>query len=362
MQVSRHAALDELSPAAVRLFASPNEDLFASELWFATLLQHARPAGWAPQFVECTANGVPTALLPLIGAQKRGAVLQSLTGLYSLTFRPLLAPEASPAENGAALGRFCRAIGLVRLDALAPETPGFAEFAAGLRRAGLTVLKFDNFGNWYEPVAGKSFGEFLDARPGVLRSTIRRKMRHALGVGDFAVVTGEPGLTAAIQTYEAVYARSWKPAEPFPSFHAALIRAAAAHGLLRLGVLHLSGQAAAVQLWIVCKGRAIVLKLAHDESLVRFSPGTVLTALMIERLLGEEHLIELDFGRGDDPYKQLWTSRRRQRLGFMLADPLKPRGLAEISRSALGAVRRKVLAVKRTQHTLRQRRGASDAA
>ncbi len=343
-QVSAHAALGDLSAAAARLFADPTEDLFASQLWYATLIAHARPEGWAPKIVQWSAEGVPAALLPLVGSERRGSVLQSLTGPYSLTFRPLFAPGVSPVESGRIFGPFCRQAGVVRLEALGAERPDLDEFEAGLRRAGLIVLRFDHFGNWCEPVAGTSFGEFLGARPSVLKSTIRRKMHRVLATGDFAVVTGEPNLSRAIETYEEVYARSWKTPEPFPSFHSALMHATAPLGLLRLGVLRLSGQAAAVQLWIVSGGRAIVLKLAHDETLAAFSPGTILTALMIEHLLGEERLMELDFGRGDDAYKQLWTTHRRQRIGFLLADPLRPAGLAEIGRSLLGTARRRLLA------------------
>jgi len=344
-----HAALADLPAAALGLFADPAEDLFASRLWLATLIAHALPQGWTPRLALCSTDGTPVALLPLGGRAERGAALQSLSGLYTPTFRPLLLPGTSPALAGSAFGRFCRSAGLVRLDALAADTPGLDEFVCGLRSAGLAVLRFDHFGNWYEPVMGLSFDDYLRGRPSALRNTIRRKMRRALASGTFAMITGEPALSGGIETYEAVYSRSWKRPEPFPAFHPALMRAAATQGLLRLGVLCLSGAAAAAQLWIVSGRRAILLKLAHDEAFVGFSPGTVLTALMIERLLGEAHLNELDFGCGDDLYKQLWTSYRRQRIGFMLANPRRLRGLAEIGRSLLGAGRRAVLASLRTR-------------
>jgi CelD/BcsL family acetyltransferase involved in cellulose biosynthesis len=83
-----------------------------------------------------------------------------------------------------------------------------------------------------------------------------------------------------------------------------------------------------------------VLKLAHDEAFKPISPGTVLTAWMLRRLIGEEGVAAIDFGRGDDPYKQLWTSARRQRIGVVLATPWQPAGAALLLRHGLGRLRR----------------------
>jgi CelD/BcsL family acetyltransferase involved in cellulose biosynthesis len=68
-----------------------------------------------------------------------------------------------------------------------------------------------------------------------------------------------------------------------------------------------------------------------------------LTALMIRHLLEEDGVRELDFGRGDDDYKRLWVSARRQRIGLILADPLHPMGLAALARQTLGRWRRQLL-------------------
>ena len=80
----------------------------------------------------------------------------------------------------------------------------------------------------------------------------------------------------------------------------------------------------------------------HDEGRKALSPGTVLTAHMVRHLLDVEQVAELDFGRGDDPYKQSWTTRREQRIGLLLANPWRPRGLATIARHGLGRLRRRV--------------------
>jgi CelD/BcsL family acetyltransferase involved in cellulose biosynthesis len=87
------------------------------------------------------------------------------------------------------------------------------------------------------------------------------------------------------------------------------------------------------------RDRATVLKLAHDEALKAVSPGTVLTALILRRLLDEEHVAEIDFGRGDDPYKAGWAGVRRQRIGLVLANPRHPRGIAFLGRHAMGRAR-----------------------
>jgi CelD/BcsL family acetyltransferase involved in cellulose biosynthesis len=151
------------------------------------------------------------------------------------------------------------------------------------------------------------------------------------------------GIEAGIAGYLDVYRRSWKVPEPFPDFDAALLRAAAAAGVLRLGLLWRHAEAVAAQYWIVSHGQAAVLKLAHDEAHRALSPGTVLTAWMIRGLI-EEGVQALDFGRGDDPYKQLWTTQRRRRIGVVLARPWRPLGAVALGRQWAGAAIRRMRA------------------
>ena len=68
------------------------------------------------------------------------------------------------------------------------------------------------------------------------------------------------------------------------------------------------------------------------------SPGTVLTALMLRHLLDNEHVARIDFGRGDDAYKQGWAAERRQRVGVLLVDPWRPAGLMALLRHVSGRV------------------------
>ncbi|WP_137180302.1 GNAT family N-acetyltransferase [Roseomonas sp. AR75] len=317
-------------------------EFFASRLWYDTLLAHALPADETPLLAEAG-----PVLLPLL----RGpGGLSALTSPYALDWRPLVAPgagEAALRAAGRAFGRLLRFAPPVRLDLLDPAAPGLAAVLAGMQAARLRPLRYAHTGNWHEALpAGTGWQDYLAARPSALRSTIQRKLARAKREAAFEILAAPgAGLEAGIAAYEAVRARSWKPDEPFPDFDAALMRATAAQGLLRLGVLRRAGDGVplAAQYWILDRGgrRATVLKLSHVEGERAASPGTVLTALAIRHLLEADRVEELDFGRGDDDYKRLWVAERRQRIGVVLADPLHPAGLAAILRQMAGGLRRR---------------------
>jgi CelD/BcsL family acetyltransferase involved in cellulose biosynthesis len=146
-------------------------------------------------------------------------------------------------------------------------------------------------------------------------------------------------IALGVAAFETVYERSWKEPEPYPAFNPAQIRAAASLGLARLGVWWIGETPAAAQFWIVEHGRATVLKLAHDEDFKAHSPGTVLTAWMIRHMIEQEHVSALDFGRGDDLYKQGWVAGRRQRMGLMLINPRHPRGMIALARHSMGRIK-----------------------
>jgi hypothetical protein len=312
------------------------------ETWFAAIAAAALPEGARPLFLLARAAGRPRVLLPLL--RHADGRLEGLTAPYTTVFRPLAAADAAPAEIGAAgraFARFCRAAGPLRLEALEPDWPGLAPLLGGFRAGGMVPLRFAHFGNWHLQTAGLDWAAYLAARPGELRSTIRRRLAAAgrdptLG---FDLVTGGAALEPGIAAYEAVYAQSWKEAEPFPRFAAALMRAAAGAGALRLGVLRLAGVPVAAQLWLAAGGVATVHKLAHDEARRALSPGTVLTALMIRHLLDREQVPALDFGRGDDALLAGWTGQRRARIGVLLCPPWHPAGIAAIGRHVAGRLR-----------------------
>jgi Acetyltransferase (GNAT) domain len=341
MTLEIFSAPDELPESAASLFvAAANRGFDSSWTWYQTVIEHGLPAGVVPCFALSRQAQHSAVLFPL-QVEQRGRSLKSMTNAYTWLYRPLVHPEAEHdalRQAGRELGRFCRDWSAVRIDALDPASAELPPLLAGLRDAGLLSHRFAHFGNWHHRVAGAAWADYLASRPGQLRETVRRRLRKAERNPElrFDLIETADAADAGIAAYEEVYLRSWKEPEPLPRFNPELMRRAASLGVLRLGLLTAKDRPIAAQYWVVSHGQASLLKLAHDEAFKSLSPGTVLTAMMIRLLLDRDHVDELDFGRGDDPYKQLWAAERRQRIGVVLMNPRRPTGLITLGRHLLG--------------------------
>lgn len=316
------------------LFAA-GAGLQTSRAWFEASAAAALPPAAEARFVAVAGAGGPLALFPMIAGP--GSRWGSLTTPYTCLYQPLFRPDAAPDLLEAAARSFaqeCRRWPVTRLEALDPDWPGLAPLQAGLRAAGLAVRSFTHFANWHAAIPQSSWQAYLSTRPGALRETIRRKMRAATRAGDIEIdiARSGPSLVAALAAYEEVYARSWKESEPFPRFNDTLARALADSGVLRIAVMRRAGVPIAAQYWTVIGRSATVLKLAHDEAFKSLSPGTVLTATAIKALIEMDSVEDLDFGRGDDPYKRAWTGQRRLRIGLLALNLRTPGGLGALAR------------------------------
>ena len=333
--VSWAGSVHDVPPAWDALFAAAPAQ--SSRAWWAATERTALSQGNRARYLLCTQGNTPAALVPLASGP---AGWTSLTTLYTTIYQPLLTADADAALVGQAMA--ASAPGVMVLDALDADWPPLPEFLAGARQGGLRARRFRHFGNWYQDVSAMDYAAYIASRGGRLRETIRR--RSAAALRDPAVrmeLVQEPAaIPAALAAYEAVYARSWKTPEPFADFNAALLPGLAAEGCLRMGLLWVGDRPAAAQYWTVRHGVATVLKLAHDEADQPRSFGTVLTAWMIRHLFGHDQLKALDFGRGDDPYKQEWVDCRRERIGVLLARPGTLRGAAALLRHDAGSLRR----------------------
>ncbi|MCM8738619.1 GNAT family N-acetyltransferase [Azospirillum sp. A1-3] len=254
--------------------------------------------------------------------------LASLTPCYSTRYSTAGVDEDDLAAAARTLRRRQPRVHRLLFEALQDEAEA-VRVSSGLRRGGLFVERFQHFGTWYEPVRA-GFDAYWSARPGRLRNTVERRERALRrGPGCALRVCAAPEeADAATAAYQAIYQASWKKPEPYPTFIPALIAALLRQRAGLIGLLSIDDQPVAAQIWLVGGGAATLFKLAHDERHKNHSPGSVLTRLMLERILGDPTVREIDFGRGDDPYKRHWVSQRRQSWGVAAYDPATPVGAA----------------------------------
>lgn len=249
-------------------------------------------------------EGDEAAILPL---RKADAGLEALANWYTFRFRPVLTADASDALLDGLSRDLARRTARIVLHGLPDEDEATHRLAAALRRSGWTV--------WLEPcdtnhvlaLAGRSFAEYLAARPGPLRTTLKRKR------GKVQAVVIDSFDAEAWGTFEAIYAASWKPAEGSPAFLRAFAEAEGAAGRLRFGMAFVDELPVAAQFWTVEGATAFIHKLAHRQDAASLSPGTVLSAALFERVIDRDRVAMVDFGTGDDGYKADWMEQVRTR-------------------------------------------------
>lgn len=340
-----HAALEALpAPARAWLDRPDPPSAFDSLAWFRTL-DRACPEPTTRPFLLASADASLIALLRARRGIGGGLHLESWTNRYSCAYDPMLgmAPAAMQIEL------FCAALAALRprpatlrLDCLRPDRVDIAGLAAGLRGLGWWTQIHAQFGNWYDDMRGIAADSYFAAREPRLRATIARRARRFSARADASITIAAKGaaLEAALADYLATHARSWKGPEPDPGFVPEFVRRFAARDRIRIGVARIQDRPVAVQIWLRWGRRATIVKLAYDAAAAQLSPGTVLTASMIRAALGAGDTDEIDFGRGDDPYKRLWLGQRRPVLGLIAGDPRLPGGfIAALRHLAPAALR-----------------------
>lgn len=230
------------------------------------------------------------------------------------------------------------------LEGMDPAGVRFTALVDGFRASGFVVKPYFGWGMCFESTLGIDFDQYLSARPSVLRNTWKRKSAALAKLSSYTFRTyrAHDDPSPYIDIYERIREQSWKAAEPLPEFIPALISFAAVIGALRFGILDIEGVPAAAQFWIVWAGRATIYKLVYSKQYAAYSPGTLLTMHMVRTVLDTDRPSEIDFGRGDDSYKQLWVSSRRERWGIEAGNPRTLRGFAQAAYLQAGLVRNRI--------------------
>ena len=353
LQVRVYEALDELPPSCLRLFEEAGrQDFFLTQPWFRNFAGRALDGGCCLRIYGIGSKDDPgqAAGMFLARTSPLSRKLSALTNYYSSFFAPHL--TGSREQREAALQALAQAISAERprwdtidIQPLDLNSDAFSTLVAAFRSSGFVVQTFFRFGNWYLPVNRRSFAEYMESLPSVLRSTLSRKRKklEKSGRATIQIITGGEGLEAAIADYTKVHLGSWKVPEPYPEFIPGLIRMSSVMGALRLGLIHVDGEPAAAQIWIVHHGSALMFKLAYDERFADLSVGTILTAVLMQHVLDIDKVELVDYLSGDDAYKHDWMSHRRERWGILAMNPRTLRGAMAIIRHRGGRTMKRVV-------------------
>ena len=201
-----------------------------------------------------------------------------------------------------------------------PDEDGSASLLeTAFRKEGWIVVCEQCDENHILPVAGRSFAQYWEQRPGPMRTTLKRKAKKV------TVELFDHFDEGAWAAYQAVYNESWKPEEERAGLLEAFARAEGAAGRLRLGIARAEGVPVAAQFWTVENGTAYIHKLAHVEATKALSAGTTLSAALFERAIDVDKVDCIDFGTGSDAYKRDWMEQVRPRFRLTCLDWRQPR-------------------------------------
>ena len=295
--------------------------------WWQGLVRHC---GMLP-LIAVARDGDHRAFLPLL-RQGRGIV--ALANWYSFRIAPLATAGADEVALFAAMAADLAAEAPRITLSHIPNELGEADMLErAFRQSGWAVFRRQSDVNHVLELGGRSYAEYIAARPGQLRTTLKRK---AAKVTVQLERTFNPESWAA---YEAIYAQSWKPQEGSPPFLRAFAEAEGAAGRLRMGLALADGLPVAAQFWTVEHETAFIHKLAHSEASKPLSPGTTLSAALFEEVIDRDRVNLVDFGTGDDGYKRDWMEQIRPRYELQMYRPSWPGNWLRIARTALRAAR-----------------------
>lgn len=283
--------------------------IFNRRAWFARVWRHFPNKAISPIIARATSEG---AIAWLFLVHTSAGQARSLSNWYSFGFNAVYKGTPDDQHKRVMITALAKRLGTAkpRLNRVTLTPINRHDGSAACLEKAFTLAKWKAFPTqistrWTVNVEGQSFDQYWEARPGQLRSTYRRKSNKAA----FDVEIFDYFSASVWAEFEAVYHDSWKPEEGLPDFVRETAEYEAEAGCLRLGICRVDGIPIAAQYWTVENGVAYIHKLAHRQSAVSLSPGTILSHALFKRVIDVDRVSTIDFGTGNDAYKADWMDK-----------------------------------------------------
>ena len=322
--------------SAARAFARASQARLFDRAEYLAPLHAAAFADKALKLLR-VAEGEAELWLPLV--EESPGDLKALSNWYSFRWSPVFTGAPGAIERDLLLRAAARVLvkqaRAVTLSPLAEDDAQDLRVALAAEGWHVTVEHCDE--NHILRLNGRSFEEYWAARPGRLRSTVKRKGKS--GAVEIRILDHYD--EAAWNDYQTVYARSWKPEEGSPDFLKGLAQSEGAGGSLRLGLAYIDGQCVAAQFWTSEHGEALIHKLAYDERYAKASAGTLLTHALFRHVIEQDGVDLVDYGTGSDSYKRDWMEEIRPRFRLIARRPGHPANWSGLAKARLAQLVRR---------------------
>ena len=314
MQFISYTHWQQLPDNANTLFAQYEKDsLFFSRLWFENLVKTALKNEQSLLLPCVIEDENVLAILPLI--QNKGENWYSLSTQYAARYTLLLADNApTDTLNCLVQGLQQLPFRYLSINPIAEDDKNINALQNVMEKSGFHCHRTFRFFNWYYPVQGQAFKDYMASRSGVVRNNIARKQRKLQREHGYTIqLFIDEDLQQAVTDYHQVYQASWKANEFFTDFTQGVVESLAKPKWLRFAILYIAEQPVAAQIWFVAHGKANIFRLVYDENWKRYSTGSILTQYLMEYVIDTDKVEEIDFLMGNDAYKKDWMSERRLR-------------------------------------------------
>lgn len=323
-RVEKYRSFSDLPSFYENFFLKMEEQsVFFSRIWFERLCEHflAEPTQLRLYGVETGdevaallfASASPNEGHPRFPSMKK---LQGLTTTQSFRASLLVLSDENDSEVDsvssvarlfAALGQDEESFASIDIDLLCISETKAKSWIDAIRGEGFLCHLQHQEWNRYEDVSDMPFSKMAK------KSTKRRQKKLAKELElRFEMFRSPAEIEIAQAAYEDIYRRTWKQPDLGGQFSRALIADFAKRDWVRFLILYGDERPLAAECFFVHGKIASSFRTAYDLEYRDFSVGSIVLQRMLEEVMDKENVGEIDFGPGDEPYKQQWLSKRRK--------------------------------------------------
>ena len=319
------------SPAALEPWAAAIDELVEREQLPALATWAWHSAFWEGFFHDdkgvemhlCHRGNRMVAALPV---RRTGRLLRTLRTVENEHFVYWTAPADSqdPRLGSLLLDHLLDGVESLELRRLLLDGPLAVVLRQEASRRGLPVVEHENAEGEVSVPLVAPFAEFEKTVSKNLRRDSRLVTKlEALGKVEYQLVEAPDAVDRELPACLELEARGWKGAAGSPiladgrthRFYRALAERAARAGRMRLYLLKLDGRLIAYEYDLCAGGRVECLKIGYDESLSRFSPGTILRMMILRQVIERGEATAYHLGRISS-WKRRWV-KQTDRIGTL---------------------------------------------